>query len=96
MTQVKTVERDGYYAVQVGSGVKKVKNVTKPLLGHLQKVPLDHYQTEREQAEEQDEKRRSRREKQKRREEKDAKRKQRSSRSEEHEKRRGSGREAST
>ncbi|MFZ2500871.1 MAG: 50S ribosomal protein L3 [Minisyncoccia bacterium] len=35
VTQVKTVEgKDGYAAVQVGHGVRKVKNITKPVLGH--------------------------------------------------------------
>jgi len=35
VTQVKTVEKDGYRAVQLGLGEKKLKNVTKPLQGHL-------------------------------------------------------------
>jgi len=34
---VKTMERDGYSAIQVGFGKKKVKNVSKPELGHLAK-----------------------------------------------------------
>jgi large subunit ribosomal protein L3 len=33
VTQIKTVERDGYSAVQVASGTKR--KVTKPLLGHF-------------------------------------------------------------
>lgn len=36
VTQVKTVEKDGYAAVQVGCG--KEKNPNKPLLGHLKEV----------------------------------------------------------
>lgn len=36
VTQVKTVEKDGYSAVQVGFGEKKVKRTTKALLGHFE------------------------------------------------------------
>jgi large subunit ribosomal protein L3 len=35
VTSVKTKKRDGYWAVQLGFGQKKLKNVTKPLKGHL-------------------------------------------------------------
>jgi large subunit ribosomal protein L3 len=35
VTQVKTEERDGYRAVQLGFGEAKEKHVTKPVLGHL-------------------------------------------------------------
>jgi large subunit ribosomal protein L3 len=35
VTQVKTEERDGYMAVQLGFGVTNEKHVTKPVLGHL-------------------------------------------------------------
>jgi large subunit ribosomal protein L3 len=38
VTQVKTVETDGYEAVQLGYGEKKEKNTTKPLLGHFAKA----------------------------------------------------------
>ncbi len=38
VTQVKTVETDGYEAVQLGFGEKKVKRTTKPLLGHFKKA----------------------------------------------------------
>ena len=35
VTQVKSVEgKDGYAAVQVGMGVRKTKNISKPVLGH--------------------------------------------------------------
>ena len=37
VTQKKTVETDGYTAVQIGYGDIKVKNVTKPLQGHFKK-----------------------------------------------------------
>lgn len=35
VTQVKTKDRDGYDAVQVGAGERKAKNVSKPVAGHL-------------------------------------------------------------
>lgn len=35
VTQVKTKEKDRYEAVQLGFGTRKIKNTTKPLLGHL-------------------------------------------------------------
>lgn len=38
---VKTVERDGYVAQQLGFGTSKVKNVTKPELGHLKASGVD-------------------------------------------------------
>ena len=33
--QVRTKEKDGYEAVQVGTGTKKAKNINKPQKGHL-------------------------------------------------------------
>ena len=33
--QVKTKEKDGYVAVQLGFGTKKEKNIKKPQRGHL-------------------------------------------------------------
>lgn len=38
---VKTVERDGYVAQQLGFGTAKVKNTTKPELGHLRAAGLE-------------------------------------------------------
>jgi large subunit ribosomal protein L3 len=38
VTQVKSVETDGYKAVQLGFGDKKEKNTTKSLLGHFKKA----------------------------------------------------------
>ncbi|MCC6934158.1 MAG: 50S ribosomal protein L3 [Candidatus Yanofskybacteria bacterium] len=35
VTQVKTVEKDGYAAVQLGAGTKKAKNIKKGLRGHF-------------------------------------------------------------
>ncbi len=37
VTQVKTIENDGYESVQLGFGQKKDKHLTKPLKGHLRK-----------------------------------------------------------
>ena len=37
VTQVKTVENDGYSAVQVGFVDKKEKGVNKPMKGHFDK-----------------------------------------------------------
>ena len=37
VTQVKTVENDGYEAVQIGYGNKKEKHLTKSLKGHFEK-----------------------------------------------------------
>ena len=38
VTQVKTVEKEGYNAVQIGYGEKKDKHTTKSLLGHFKKA----------------------------------------------------------
>lgn len=38
VTQIKTPEKDGYIAVQLGFKEKKEKRVTKPLLGHFRKA----------------------------------------------------------
>jgi large subunit ribosomal protein L3 len=55
VTQVKTVARDGYEAVQIGFENKSTKNVTRPELGHLghslpllkaQRKTLQNYQQE--------------------------------------------------
>ncbi len=35
VTQIKNLKRDGYWGVQLGFGEKKVKNITKPMRGHL-------------------------------------------------------------
>ncbi|NLM84200.1 MAG: 50S ribosomal protein L3 [Clostridiales bacterium] len=45
VVQKKTVEKDGYDAVQLGFGDVKEKRLTKPELGHLKKagVPLKKY-----------------------------------------------------
>jgi large subunit ribosomal protein L3 len=38
---VRTEERDGYTAVQLGVGSRKVKNVTKPMRGHFAKAKVE-------------------------------------------------------
>jgi large subunit ribosomal protein L3 len=38
VTQVKTVEKEGYNAIQLGYGEKKEKHTTQPLLGHFKKA----------------------------------------------------------
>ena len=38
VTQVKTVEKDGYQAVQLGFQDKKEKHTTKPLMGHFKRA----------------------------------------------------------
>jgi len=38
VTQIKTKEKDGYNAIQVGFGTKKEKNIKKPQKGHLKKI----------------------------------------------------------
>ncbi len=35
VTQVKTKEKDGYNAVQVGFGERKAKNISRPVKGHI-------------------------------------------------------------
>lgn len=46
VTQVKTAEKDGYAAVQVGAGSRKEKNVSAPLKGHLKDLPLARHLAE--------------------------------------------------
>ncbi len=48
VTQIKTVENDGYSAVQVGYADKKAKNVTKPLQGHFDKAGVSYKRYVRE------------------------------------------------
>src|ERR1700731_5002048 len=45
VTAIRTLERDGYDAVQLAFGATKEKHLSKPELGHLKKVdapPLRH------------------------------------------------------
>ena len=41
VTQVKTLERDGYEAAQIGFDPKKEKQTTRPLKGHFDKAKVD-------------------------------------------------------
>lgn len=40
VVQIKTTETDGYTALQLGTGVKKEKNMKKPQIGHYNKARL--------------------------------------------------------
>nr|WP_028845925.1 50S ribosomal protein L3 [Thermodesulfatator atlanticus] len=42
VVQVKTTERDGYNAVQLGFKPKKLSKLNKPMQGHFVKAGLDH------------------------------------------------------
>lgn len=46
VTQVKTVEKDGYKAAQLGFGTGKEKNTLKPQRGHLKDLPLARHMRE--------------------------------------------------
>ena len=48
VVDVKTAERDGYTAVQLGTGAVKAKNVSKPLKGHFDKVSVGYKRFVRE------------------------------------------------
>ncbi len=41
VTQLKTKKADGYEAVQLGYGERKVKNINKPQIAHLKKANVD-------------------------------------------------------
>lgn len=41
VTQVKTLETDGYAAIQVTAGAKKANRVTKPEAGHFAKAGVE-------------------------------------------------------
>ena len=38
VTYVRTLEKDGYNAVQVGWGTRKAKNISKPVKGHIKEL----------------------------------------------------------
>ena len=40
VVQVKTLEKDGYFSVQLGFGEKKTKRTTKALFGHIRGAKL--------------------------------------------------------
>ena len=41
ITQVKTVDSDGYAAIQITHGTAKSSNVTKPVAGHFRKANVE-------------------------------------------------------
>jgi large subunit ribosomal protein L3 len=41
VSQVRTIEKDGYQALQLSYGARKTKNIRKPQLGHLAKAGID-------------------------------------------------------
>jgi large subunit ribosomal protein L3 len=43
VTQIKTPERDGYSALQIGYGTCKPKNVNRPMKGHLDKAGKGYF-----------------------------------------------------
>ena len=43
VVQVRTKEKDGYEAVQVGTGTKKAKNINKPTKGHFKDLGTFRY-----------------------------------------------------
>lgn len=46
VTQIKKEDKDGYWAVQLGFGERRIKNVTKPLQGHLKKSQISNLKTQ--------------------------------------------------
>jgi len=42
ISQIKTLEKDSYSAIQISFGSKKSKRMTKPILGHLKKANLEN------------------------------------------------------
>jgi large subunit ribosomal protein L3 len=48
VVQLKTEERDGYRAAQIGFGPQKAKRVRKPQIGHVKKAGLSPYRVLRE------------------------------------------------
>ena len=52
VTQIKTLEKDGYKAVQFGFGERKEKNISKPVKGHIKDLgnfsDLKEFRTEEE------------------------------------------------
>lgn len=43
VTQVKTLEKDGYWGIQLGFGEKRIKLTSKPLQGHLKKTSTKEF-----------------------------------------------------
>jgi len=45
VSQIKTQEKDGYSAVQIGSGSRREKNTSKPVKGHLKDLDVSEDKT---------------------------------------------------
>ncbi len=43
VVQIKTREKDGYTALQVGFGIRPEKNTTKPEIGHIKKAGINKF-----------------------------------------------------
>jgi large subunit ribosomal protein L3 len=48
VTQVKSQETDGYNAIQIGYGTRKVKNTSRAAIGHVKKAGVEPLRTLRE------------------------------------------------
>lgn len=48
ITQIKTLERDGYTALQIGFGTRKSKHVNRPQKGHMDKAGKGYFSVLRE------------------------------------------------
>ena len=48
VTQIKTVAKDGYNALQLGFGKRKTKRINKPMRGHLKNCGSDSFAMVRE------------------------------------------------
>ena len=42
VTQIKKMDKDGYWAIQLGFSLRKAKNTSKPLQGHLKETSKDN------------------------------------------------------
>jgi len=45
ITHIKTMDRDGYWAIQLGFGTRKIKNASKALQGHLKSTTKENQKT---------------------------------------------------
>ncbi|KKQ26278.1 MAG: 50S ribosomal protein L3 [Microgenomates group bacterium GW2011_GWC1_37_12b] len=48
VTQIKTDDHDGYMSVQLGYGLRKLKNTSKALQGHINKIQNSKFKTQKE------------------------------------------------
>ncbi len=47
VTQIKTPEKEGYWALQLATGSKKAKNTPKPLQGHFDKIQNSKFKSQK-------------------------------------------------